>query len=146
VTVNYSTLEFILCSSIWRLLNLPDDKGRAVTSGLQINILLTMFGGLCKSVFQDMTALVFAEKCVKTIQGVSERRNQLVHSTLLGSEDGSFGAFKYRSKGLDGIKKSFNSLTEADLKKLADDIGSASSELSKFYAMFLVPQLNEETK
>jgi hypothetical protein len=135
VTVQYSRLEFMICNNIWRLLNVDDNRGRAVTSGLQFNILLTMFGGLCHSVFKSGVIIVLADKCVKLAEDVSARRNQLIHSTLLPDGQGNFGAFKYRSKGLKGVTKDFKALSDDDLKKLADDIHKAVVEFAKFHEL-----------
>ena len=137
ITINYSNLEFTIQSLIWLLIGCDTKKGQAITTGLNFNILLKMLLALSENSKLTVNIKTSIRKTAFNIEKVCEKRNTLIHSTILLSDDGNIGAFRYTNKGPKGIKNNSKIHSFIDLENISNEIFSLSNELAKLHGQIV---------
>lgn len=133
IAVLFAILEHDLINLVHRLLCLPENIARTVTSEISFRGMYQLASSLVKERVPDK--FVEFRTVLKQIGKAEEKRNQISHS-LWGSSTSSSAQVvrtKYSAKATKGLHLSREELTVADLYAASNIISIAAYDVEAFY-------------
>jgi hypothetical protein len=155
VTVQWSILESTVEQCLWGLLDLRDDRARAVTTHLTMRLRLDMLRTLSHHFDPDGDYSEQLRDFVKDIQddsgdreSLSKRRNRLVHARWdtkgLLSLTGLSAATMHKARGK--VTSNVKHLSPADMLEVARDVAKMSIRLRAWHNSFVLALSASTTK
>ena len=135
LTIYFAMLEGQLKFSIWTMLPKEDGKSslaemqdqqaaQIMMAGRQFSTLVDIFCSLCQLRGADPRRLDLVRK---DLERVGAERNRYVHSEWgVGYSPGAALRFRHTAKAKYGLQFSYEDVTPADVRKLADEIGNVA--------------------
>lgn len=129
LTIYYSLLEGQLRFSIWALLGAEEQEPAQIAmAGRPFAALVDMFCSLCRLRRMDEGRI---DALRADLVRVSEARNRYVHSEWsVGHGPGSALRFRHTAKAKDGLRFSFEHVTAAEIRALADDMARVAARIA----------------
>jgi hypothetical protein len=129
LTIYFALLEGQLRFTIWALLGSNEQEpAQIVAAGRPFVGLVNMFCSLCRLHPVDPRRI---DALRADLTRVSEARNRYVHSEWsVGRGPASAMRFQHTAKAKEGLRFSYEHVTAADIRALADDIGRVATRIA----------------